>query len=165
MLKRFCLILFLVSSLSLRARGQTALTAPRDPNAVALANKAVQALLGGTTRRDITLQGIATFTAGSDQALAPATLAALGNQTSLVTLNPTNGLGREDVTTSSGAADQCFGWQGLCGFLFRDGIGGRILRDQIPAVAWPSSHRFFFLNFASWRSGGAGPNPTKRLEN
>ncbi len=65
--------------------GQTAPAPARDPNAVAIANKALQALAGGTALSDITLP------AGSDQELGVATLAALGNQQSRVALSLTNG--------------------------------------------------------------------------
>jgi hypothetical protein len=71
--------------------GQTAIVAPRDPNAVALAGQSLQALAGSTTLTDITLQASASFIAGSDQEMGPATLAALRNQQSRVTLSLTNG--------------------------------------------------------------------------
>lgn len=67
-------------------------TAPfRDPNALTLASKALQALAGGTSLTDITLQASATYIAGSDEEGGPATLVALGNQQSRVTLNLTGG--------------------------------------------------------------------------
>jgi len=71
--------------------GQTVSVPVRDPNAVARASKALQALAGGTVLTDITLQASATYIAGSDQETGPATLIALGNQQSRVTLNLTNG--------------------------------------------------------------------------
>ena len=75
--------------------GQTAPVSVRDPNAVALASRALQALGGGTTVTDITLAASATYTAGSDLEMGPATLVALGNQQSRVTLNLTNGQRQE----------------------------------------------------------------------
>lgn len=75
--------------------GQTAPLAVRDPSAVALANRALQALVGGTALTDITLQASATYIAGSDQETGPATLVALGNQQSRVTLNLTSGQRQE----------------------------------------------------------------------
>jgi len=88
------LILFPGLALSL-AMAQTSPVAARDPNAVALAGKALQALIGGTPLNDITLQGSAAYTAGSDQEMGPATLVALGNQQSRVTLNLSNGQRQE----------------------------------------------------------------------
>jgi hypothetical protein len=57
--------------------GQTAPGPVRDPNAIALANRALQALTGGTAITDITIQASATYIAGSDQEMGPATLMAL----------------------------------------------------------------------------------------
>ncbi len=71
--------------------GQTAPVPIRDPNAVALASKSLQALAGRTALADITLQATANFIAGSDEEMGPATLAALGNQQSRVALSLTNG--------------------------------------------------------------------------
>jgi len=75
--------------------GQTAPVPVRDPNAVALASRALQALVGGTMLQDITLQANATYIAGSDQEVGPATLVAMGNQQSRVTLNLTSGQRQE----------------------------------------------------------------------
>ena len=67
----------------------------RDPNALALVTKSLQAMTAGTALTDITLQGSATYIAGSDQELGAATLVALGNQQSRVTLKLTKtGKGR-----------------------------------------------------------------------
>jgi hypothetical protein len=55
----------------------------------------LQTLAGGTALSDITLQASATYIAGADQEMGPATLVALGNQLSSVTLNLTNGQRQE----------------------------------------------------------------------
>jgi hypothetical protein len=75
--------------------GQTATVPVRDLNAVALANRALQAMAGITALKDITLQANATYIAGSDQETGTATLIALGNQQSLVTLNLSGGQRQE----------------------------------------------------------------------
>lgn len=80
--------------------GQT--TAPRDPAALSVAAKALQALIGGTTVSDITLGASAAYTAGSDQEAGPATLLALGNQQSRMTLALTNGTRTEIRSGPSG---------------------------------------------------------------
>jgi hypothetical protein len=97
------------------------LTTPvRDPNAISLASKALQAMAGATALRDITLEASATYTAGSDQEIGPATLVALGNQLSLVKLSLTSGQRQEirnelagvwvgpDGTAHAMTADQCW---------------------------------------------------------
>ncbi|MGA3324109.1 MAG: hypothetical protein ABSF45_06520 [Terriglobia bacterium] len=84
----FAALLLLIPSV---VSGQTTPTPTRDPSAIALANRALQALAGGTALNDITLQATASYTAGSDQELGAATLAALGNQQSRVALSLTNG--------------------------------------------------------------------------
>ncbi|MBZ5671398.1 MAG: hypothetical protein LAO04_16915 [Acidobacteriia bacterium] len=66
-----------------------------DPNAVALASRALQSLAGGTALNDITLQGSATYIAGSDEETGTATLVARGNAQSVVTLNLTGGQRQE----------------------------------------------------------------------
>lgn len=71
--------------------GQTTPVLVRDPNAVALASRALQGLMGGTVLHDITLEANATYVAGSDQEVGPATLVAMGNQQSRVTLNLSSG--------------------------------------------------------------------------
>jgi uncharacterized cupredoxin-like copper-binding protein len=69
-----------------------------DPNAVALANRALQSLAGGTALNDITLQANAAYVAGSDEETGVATLIARGNAQSVVTLNLTGGQ-RQEVRT------------------------------------------------------------------
>ena len=89
MRKQLRFFLFL-SLMSIPAAAQT--TGPvRDPNALALASKALQSLAGGTAITDITMEGSATYIAGTDQEMGPVTLVALGNQQSRVTLNLTSG--------------------------------------------------------------------------
>jgi uncharacterized cupredoxin-like copper-binding protein len=62
-----------------------------DPNAVALASRALQSLARGTALNDITIQANAAYIAGSDEETGTATLVARGNAQSLVTLNLTGG--------------------------------------------------------------------------
>lgn len=66
-----------------------------DPNAVALASRALQSLAGGTALNDITIQANASYVAGSDEETGTATLVARGNAQSLVTLNLTGGQRQE----------------------------------------------------------------------
>jgi hypothetical protein len=61
-----CSALLLI--LPTRLSAQTTAPVPaRDPNAVALASRALQALAGGTALTDITLQGSATYTESSKE--------------------------------------------------------------------------------------------------
>lgn len=90
-LKSMVVFSALFSLLPDKALAQAVPTPVRDPNALALASKALQALAGSTALTDITLQATATYTAGSDEEMGPATLVALGNQQSLMTLNLTDG--------------------------------------------------------------------------
>ena len=55
----------------------------------------MQALVGGTTLTDVTLQGSVTYTAGSDQETGPFTLVARSNTESLLALNLSGGQRRE----------------------------------------------------------------------
>lgn len=82
---------------------QTSSVTASDPNAVALAGKALQALAGGTALTDVTIQATANYIAGSDQETGTATLVALGNQQSLVTLRLSGGLRQEIRDATSGA--------------------------------------------------------------
>jgi hypothetical protein len=91
-----------------------------DPNAIALASRALQSLAGGTALSDITLQANATYIAGSDEEVGTVTLVARGNAQSLVTLNLTGGQRQEvrngvagmwvgpDGTPHAMAGDNCF---------------------------------------------------------
>ena len=95
MRNRLCFLLF-ASLLISSARAQTAASVVvRDPNAVALAARSLQAMAGITALKDITLQANATYIAGSDEEMGTATLVALGNQQSLVTLSLTAGQRQE----------------------------------------------------------------------
>jgi hypothetical protein len=101
-----CALFFLPSDALAQGNTQTNPTAPavvRDPAALALASKALQAIAGTTALSDITLQANATYIAGSDQEAGPATLVALGNQLSLVTLSLTNGQRQEIRNGALGA--------------------------------------------------------------
>lgn len=76
----------LLNLMTIPAPAQT--TAPvSDPSAVALANQALQALTGGTAVQDITFQGSANYTIGSNQQTGAATLVARGPLESLLTLS------------------------------------------------------------------------------
>jgi hypothetical protein len=66
-----------------------------SPNAVALASRALQALAGGTTLTDVTLQANASLTLGSDQETGTATAVARGNVQSLLTLSLDGGQRQE----------------------------------------------------------------------
>jgi len=60
-----------------------------------MASRALQALTGGTTLTDITLQGSVTYIAGSDRETGSATLVARGDTESLLTLNLSGGQRKE----------------------------------------------------------------------
>ena len=75
---------------------QTSIVTASNPTAVALASQALQAIAGGTALSDITIQATANYVAGSDQETGTATLVALGNAQSLVTLNLSGGQ-RQDI--------------------------------------------------------------------
>ena len=77
------------------ALGQTNSAPVRDPNAVTIANQALQAVAGGTALTDITLQGSVSYSAGSDQETGSAALVAHGNTESLLTLNLSRGQRQE----------------------------------------------------------------------
>lgn len=94
MFTRVLLSFFLTTLILSPIKAQT--TGPvRDPNGVALANRAIQALAGSTALSDITIQATATYIAGSDLETGTATLVALGNQQSAVTLNLADGQRQE----------------------------------------------------------------------
>lgn len=90
MFTRVVLLFSLTSLIITPLKAQT--PAPvRDPNAVALVNKALQALAGSMALTDVTIAGTATYVAGSDQESGTATLIASGNGMSSVQLNLDNG--------------------------------------------------------------------------
>lgn len=97
LLSAFILISILVTSrVTLRIRpakvqAQTPSTLMRDSAAVTLAAKSLQALTGGTPLTDISLQGTATYTAGSDIETGTVTLLASGNLASRINLSLTDG--------------------------------------------------------------------------
>ena len=118
-----------------------------DPTAVALASRALQSLAGGTALNDITLQGSATYVAGSDEETGTATLVARGNAQSLVTLNLTGGQRQEvrngpagywsgpDGTQYAMAPHNC--WIRGPLVLSRSGPPGPVGRpDRDSAVSW-----------------------------
>jgi hypothetical protein len=69
--------------------------AASEPNAVALASRALQSLAGGTALNDITLQGTVSYTAGSDSQSGMVLLEARGNGQSRVVLNLGDGQRQE----------------------------------------------------------------------
>jgi hypothetical protein len=87
--------------------GQT--TPLRDPNAVALASQALQALAGGTALTDVTLQGSVTYSAASGQQAGTATLVARGSMESLLSVNVPAGQRKEIRNGAAGV------WIGLDG--------------------------------------------------
>ncbi len=102
MFPRLFLIALLTTLTLTSARAQS--TVPTsNPDAVALARRALQALAGGTALTDITLQASATYIAGSDQQGGPATLVARGNVQSLLTLNLSAGQRQEIRNGPAGA--------------------------------------------------------------
>lgn len=94
-IRLICSALLLIVSSRALAQTNPPPTVVRDPNAMALVAKSLQAIAGATALTDITLQANANYTAGSDVESGPATLVALGNQMSSVTLNLTNGQRKE----------------------------------------------------------------------
>jgi hypothetical protein len=74
-----------------------------DPQAVALASQALNALTGGTQVNDVILQASGTFIAGSDQEMGPATLEAKGNGETRMVLNLTGGTRQEIRNGPAGA--------------------------------------------------------------
>ena len=106
---RHAFIVLLASALLLGSVGAgQALAAPQtpvsDPNAVALAHKALQALAGNIALSDITLQASANLIYGSDQESGSATLVARGNTQSLLTLNLSGGERQEIRNGVAGAS-------------------------------------------------------------
>lgn len=98
-----CSALLLFVPGKILAQGTPAPVPARDPSAVSLAGRALQGLVGETPLTDITIVASATYTAGSDLEMGPATLVALGNQRSRVTLNLTSGQRQEIRRGSAGA--------------------------------------------------------------
>ena len=89
----------LFSPLPIQAHRPTkvqAQTSMRDSAAVTLAAKSLQALTGGTSLADISLEGTATYTAGSDVETGTVTLLASGNLASRMNLSLTDG-GRSEI--------------------------------------------------------------------
>jgi hypothetical protein len=85
------------------AQTQTAVTTPAsDSQAVALATRALSALVGTTQVGDVTLTGTATRTAGSDIGTGTVTLKALGTSQSRMDMNLSNGTRSEIRNLSSG---------------------------------------------------------------
>lgn len=75
----------------------------KDPQAVALASKALQALVGLTPVKDVALQGSATYAAGPDEETGSVTLEATANGQSRVVLNLSGGQRQEIRNGPAGA--------------------------------------------------------------
>ena len=90
-----CLAVLCSVSLPAGLSGQTTTAPVRDPNALALAARALQAISPNAALSDITLQGTVNYTAGSDEEGGTVTLVALGNQMSLASLSLTGGSRQE----------------------------------------------------------------------
>ncbi len=88
---------------------QAATSVQRDPQALALAQRGVQALLGNVTLTDVTLQGTANYTAGSDDETGSFKLDLKGTQESKLVLNLTGGTRQETRQLQAG------GWVGSDG--------------------------------------------------
>jgi hypothetical protein len=86
---------FLLIPASASARQTTTQSPASDPQAVALATKALAALTGTVAIKDVTMTGTVTRTAGSDTASGTVTLKALGTTNS-----------RLDLSTSSGTQSE-----------------------------------------------------------
>lgn len=84
-----------------------------DPQAIALAAKAIAALSGGTPITDVTLTGTVTRTAGADVETGSVTMKALGTVNSRIDLSTTAGTRSEIRTNASGSPQGA--WIGLDG--------------------------------------------------
>lgn len=95
--------------------GQTATPTPptSDPQAIALATKALVALTGNVQVSDVTLTGTATRTAGSDIETGTVTLKALGTTNSRMDLATSGGTRSEIRSAANGTAQGS--WVGLDG--------------------------------------------------
>lgn len=108
--------LLLVSLFATPALAQQASTSPTtasDPQAIALATKALVALTGGKPITDVTLTGSATRTAGSDIETGTITLQALGTTDSRMDFAGSDG-NRSEIRNSSTGAPQG-SWTGVDG--------------------------------------------------
>lgn len=97
-MRRSIVILAAVISISANLHAQTS-----DPQALAFAAQALNAMTGGATITDVTLNGNVTWTIGADQDQGPATLLAKGNGESKVDLQLSGGERVElrDISTGS----------------------------------------------------------------
>lgn len=87
----FAFSFLLSASAILAQQSPNPTTAPRDAQAVLIASQSLQALTSNTSVTDISLQGTATYTAGSDIETGTVTLLASGNLASRMNLNLTGG--------------------------------------------------------------------------
>jgi hypothetical protein len=99
---------FVLASVLLYALGAGQATAApqtvaRDPQALTLIASSLKALTGGVAVNDVIVQTTAAYVAGSDQQSGNATLAARGNQQSLVQLNLDGGPRQEIRNGPAGA--------------------------------------------------------------
>lgn len=91
----FIAALLAFSVAMLGAGSGNAASANQDPTALTLVNRALAQLNGGTALSDVTVEANATYSAGSDIENGTATLEALGNEQSRVTLNLDGGQRQE----------------------------------------------------------------------
>ena len=100
MISLYFILLLLLAG---RAPGQTAPVPVSSPQAIALANKSLESLAGGTALTDITIQANVGYVAGSDEETGTATLVARGDADSIVTLNLSGGQRQEIRNSVQGA--------------------------------------------------------------
>lgn len=107
------LLALLLSPLAVAQSGPAPASATSDPQAIALANKALLALTGTTQIADATVTGTATRTAGSDVETGTATLKALGTGESRLDLNLPNGTRSEVRNLTNGHGGSWAGSDGV----------------------------------------------------
>ncbi|MGH9733521.1 MAG: hypothetical protein ACRD8A_02880 [Candidatus Acidiferrales bacterium] len=99
------LLLSLFATPALAQQSATPISTTSDPQAVALATKALAALTGGTPITDVILTGTATRTAGSDVETGTITLQALGSASSRTDFDGSGG-NRTEIRNSSTGVPQ-----------------------------------------------------------
>jgi len=113
---RRCLYLYLLSFLAFSLgliSAQAVTKSQRDPQALALAQQGLQALVGTMNLSDATLQGTANFTAGSDEESGSFTLEFKGDLESKSVLNLGGGQ-REEIRNAQSGSPQGV-WVGIDG--------------------------------------------------
>ncbi len=102
-----CFVLWSLLSLPVLAQQSSATTNPttNDPQAIALLQKSLAALTGGTPVSDVTLTGTAERISGSDDETGTATLEAKGTQESKIALSLSSSTYTEVRNASDGAPE------------------------------------------------------------